>query len=838
MWSCMHAHYNSSIYIYHVWLYVSCSSKMSDSLEISNECLIKDVEVCLGKQIGTGSYGVVYVATYHGSEVAAKKLHSIFFEDVSPKEYQGILQSWKNELKLMSSLKHPNIVQFYGVFNSDDSSSLLLTGNSYIITELLAKSLQARNVEKPWLTVRHVIDIAMDIATGLCYLHNRPNPIMHRDLASKNILLSLSGQAKIADLGVAKFTEQVQQSHTRHPGTDYYMPLETLISDYNHSIDVYALGVIILEMAINKNPTATQNLKKVGDHLEVVPEKERRRNDFEKLQTSPKKLLENVIMLCLREKETRVSASDVVKNLKDLKESETYHSCDACGIFSVEEYKLKEENRKLKEGKAKMKILEEDLNKSKEENESLKEENERLKAKVQTLEENLRKSEQSESQNKQAQYGNLVSKSNTDAIQRSSKGPNPHVQLQQTTRDVPMQKTLPQEMVQSMVVPKQHPTFHDQPFSLPAYNSSFDQSRSSQSYDQPQRSFRNLRLTQNFDQLRSLQSPDQPKSPQSYGQPARLTHNLRSTQSFDQPRSEQSLDQLKSSQRSTQNTSIFDQPGSLQRFNQPGSMQRFDQPGSMQRFDQPGALHTHDQPKSPQSYGQPARLTHNLRSTQSFDQPISEQNLDQLKSSQRSTQNTSIFDQPGSMQRFDQPVALHTHDQIPSSAYRQQSFSESSGSDTAHLYSHDNLPDNAFSSQNSLDADFSSLPARLSYIPTQKATEYLAYQLSCMNRVMLQLKSANYNTSETLVTSFVETLREQITKTTDYISKLLIDTKPDQHLHGALQKIYRTLSGARFDNIRIHPTYIQDLNTAIRGFQDALNKYTQQQLTNDMYSLH
>ena len=787
MWLCMHAHYNNSIYIYHVWLYVSCSSKMSDSLEISNECLIKDVEVCLGKQIGAGSYGVVYVATYHGSEVAAKKLHSIFFEDVSPKEYQGILQSWKNELKLMSSLKHPNIVQFYGVFNSDDSSSLLLTGNSYIITELLAKSLQARNVEKPWLTVKHVIDIAMDIATGLCYLHNRPNPIMHRDLASKNILLSLSGQAKIADLGVAKFTEQVQQSHTRHPGTDYYMPLETLISDYNHSIDVYALGVIILEMAINKNPTATQNLKKVGDHLEVVPEKERRRNDFEKLQTSPKKLLEDVIMLCLREKETRVSASDVAKNLKELKESKAYHSCDACGIFSVEEYKLKEENKRLKEENETLKAkMEEDLNKSKQGNESLKEENESLKAKVQTLEENLRKSEQSESQNKQAQYGNIVLTSNTDAIQRSSKGPNPHVQLQQTTWDVPMQKTLPQEMVQSMIVPKQHPTFHDQPLSLPAYSSSFDQSRSSQSYDQPQRSFRNLRLTQNFDQLRSLQSPDQPKSLQSYGQPARLTHNLRSTQSFDQPRSEQSL----------------------------------------------------DQPKSPQSYGQPARLTHNLRSTQSFDQPRSEQSQDQLKSSQRSTQNTSVFDQPGSIQRFDQLGALHTHDQIPSSAYRQQSFSESSGSDTAHLYSHDNLPDNAFSSQNSLDADFSSLPARLSYIPTQKATEYLTYQLSCMNRVMLQLKSANHNTSETLVTSFVETLREQITKTTHYISKLLIDTKPDQHLHGALQKIYRTLSGARFDNIRIHPTYIQDLNTAIRGFQDALNKYTQQQLTNDMYSLH
>ena len=772
---------------------------MADSLEISNECLIKDVDICFDKHLGTGSYGVVYVATYHGSKVAAKRLHSIFFDDVSPREYQGILQSWKNELKLMSSLRHPNIVQFYGVFNSDDTSSLLLTANSHIITELLAKSLQARNLEKPRLTVRNVIDIAMDIATGLCYLHNRPNPIMHRDLASKNILLSLSGQAKIADLGVAKFTEQVQQSHTRHPGTDYYMPLETMISDYNHSIDVYALGVIILEMAIGRNPTATQNLKKVGDHLEVVPEKERRKNDFNELQKSPNILLDGVIMLCLQEKETRASAGDIAKKLDELKNSEMYQSCNVRDIFSVEQHKLKEENESLK---AKIQTLENDLS-------MLKEANKSLKVQMQTLEENLRKSEElyKESQNKLARYENLVLKSNTDAIQRSSKGPKPHVQSQQTTQYVPIQKALPHRMVHSMVVPKQYSSFSNQPVSLPAYSSSSDQSRSPQSHDQPPRLLQNLRSTQSFDQSRSLQIPDQSRSSQSHDQPPRLLQNLRSTQNFDQGRSIQVSDQSRSPQSHGQPPRLFHNSRSAQSFDQPRSEQSL------------------NQLKSPQSHDLLARSFHNVtQNTLIFDQPRSLQSFDQPRSLQS-------FDQPGSIQNFDQPGSLHSHDQL-----QQQRFSDSRDFDTAaetHNIYDENLSDDPYSSlptQNSFGADFMSLPARLSNIPTtQKATEYLTYQLSCMDRVMAQLKSANRNTSETLVTSYVETLKEQIIKTTDYISKLLIDTKPDQHLHGALQRIYQTLSNAHFDNVHINPTYTQDLNGAIRGFQDALNKYTQLQ---------
>ncbi|XP_065910498.1 probable serine/threonine-protein kinase nek3 [Dysidea avara] len=312
---------------------------MASKLTVSEKCQIKGVKILTNKVLGTGSYGVVYAAVYHGTQVAAKKLHGIFFEGVSPAEVKGILHSWQQELELMSSLRHPNIVQFYGVFNSRNSSSLELSGDSYIITELMAKSLQARNLKPPRLNFRQIVDIAMDIASGLCYLHNRDQPIMHRDLASKNILLSVSGQAKIADLGVAKITLTAQTSHTRHPGTDLYMPVETVVgdNDYDHSIDIYGLGVIILELSIGRDPIATQCLRRVEKTFEIVPEKERRQKDFDEFKRScNSEELESVIMSCLKDKEDRAMASDVVEQLEKLQNNNSYRLCDKTPVFDVD----------------------------------------------------------------------------------------------------------------------------------------------------------------------------------------------------------------------------------------------------------------------------------------------------------------------------------------------------------------------------------------------------------------------------------------------------------------------------------------------------------------------
>ena len=597
--------------------------------ESSFDCLLTDIEICFDKHLGTGSFAEVFVATYHGTKVAAKRLHPVIFEGVNLEEHKGFLQSFLKELRIMNSLKHPNIVPFYGMFNSDNPTSLLFNVNCYFITELLTKSLQARNLEKPRLTIRHIVDIAIDIAAGLRYLHNnRQEPIMHGSLASRKVLLSVSGQVKIADIGIAKLTIQMLQSHALYPSLDCYSPSEKMIFNdaYDHSADVYAMGVIILEMAIGKVPTATQHFKRVGDHLEIVPESERRRSDFSELQTGPNFMLENVVMVCLQEKEKRVSANEVAIHLDKLKISEAYRSCEVSSTIEIKKSTPLEHHHDLKEIKLEI---------------------ERLKIKTQTLEEKLHTLEHSNAQlqSKSTQYEKQIF-----TLMAERRLTNTTTQIQQTAQYVLSKSSqqLPHQMPNSLSMPRYMPGALEQLY---------------------------------------LQSPSH-------------------------------------------------QP--------PPSLRSFDQfPTPFHKFDEP------------------------LRSSHNFDQP---------------------------------PLQ-----------HQQRSLSGSTS-----IYNHGNFP----------DKDCSSLLVRrysLPIIPTiQKEREYLIYQLSCMERVIHELESGNSNTSEKLIISFVDTLKDQIIKTGDYIAKLPTYIKTGHYLHELLQKIHQTVSYAHFD--KISTKYTKDLDTAIKHFQYALAK--------------
>lgn len=310
------------------------------ALSLGSGLLIKGIEVIEDKILGKGSYGVVYEARYYGAPVAAKRLHSIFFEAGTAEEGMfGMLENFSQEWSLLRRLKHPNIVEFFGVYcpSLDDSSrddldrSLEVDEKCFIVCELLVMSLQERICEKPSLNFRHCVDISLQIASGLRYLHERADPIMHRDLAAKNVLLSHSGEAKIADLGVAKAVglSKKVDTYTRHPGTDSYMPVEVRLAnaDYNESIDVFALGIIILELCICRDSVASEPFKMTEGTVKVIPELQRREFDFETLhQRSEYRPLEKIICHCLEEKKLRPTAQKVSAELLALKGSQDYRS--------------------------------------------------------------------------------------------------------------------------------------------------------------------------------------------------------------------------------------------------------------------------------------------------------------------------------------------------------------------------------------------------------------------------------------------------------------------------------------------------------------------------------
>ena len=169
----------------------------------------------LKTEIGIGSFGTVYEATLNNEPVAAKVLHAALF-------YPTIVDKFREECELLQRLNHKNVVTLIQ-FN--------ISSPPVLFTELLDCDLMTyiTNLKGKKISFPEVVSIILDVASGLYYLHYVCNPaIIHRDLASKNILLTKTGQAKIADLGLAKvFFGNQGMFASPVPGTPLYAAPET-----------------------------------------------------------------------------------------------------------------------------------------------------------------------------------------------------------------------------------------------------------------------------------------------------------------------------------------------------------------------------------------------------------------------------------------------------------------------------------------------------------------------------------------------------------------------------------------------------------------------------------
>ena len=193
--------------------------------------------------IGIGGWAEVRVAHL---KVAAKMLHSQLVYDYHRQLFQC-------EMALAAQVSHPNLLRFHGA---------KLEGGMTILTELMPTSLRAE-VERGHghpehrLSWEHILSIAMDVACALNYLHHLiPDPIIHRDLSSANVLLKPTPNggwlAKVSDYGSANFQQQLQ---TQNPGSPVYAAPES----HNPALqspkmDIYSFGVLLIEMCTCEFP--------------------------------------------------------------------------------------------------------------------------------------------------------------------------------------------------------------------------------------------------------------------------------------------------------------------------------------------------------------------------------------------------------------------------------------------------------------------------------------------------------------------------------------------------------------------------------------------------------
>ncbi|KAK0550674.1 hypothetical protein OC845_002536 [Tilletia horrida] len=190
------------------------------------------------KRIGGGSFGVVYRASYLGTQVAVK--------EVLPNDTYDVAKYFERECVLMKEARHPNIVQYIGLSRSPGAD-----GRIYIISEFVGPNLRGFIADTrkpfPW---RLRISFATDIARALAYLHARN--CLHRDLKPENLLITDNERIKMCDFGFARIAARNEEEMRRmsYCGTDGYMSPEILMGlDFSLPSDIFSLGVIFAEIA-------------------------------------------------------------------------------------------------------------------------------------------------------------------------------------------------------------------------------------------------------------------------------------------------------------------------------------------------------------------------------------------------------------------------------------------------------------------------------------------------------------------------------------------------------------------------------------------------------------
>ena len=217
-----------------------------------------------GSIIGTGAYGSVEEVTIP-VDAAAKKIHDILQDrsEIPDDEINTAPAQFVRECQLMSTLRHPNIVQFLGVsfFQGSRLPALVMERLLTSLHDLLdpvPEFLPLPDARRPlsFFTLGLKCSVLHNVANGLDYLHQQTPQIVHRDLSARNILLNSRLVAKIADLGVARIVprKRTAATMTKAPGASVYMPPEAIApsdsneqkSKYDASIDIFSVGVVTI----------------------------------------------------------------------------------------------------------------------------------------------------------------------------------------------------------------------------------------------------------------------------------------------------------------------------------------------------------------------------------------------------------------------------------------------------------------------------------------------------------------------------------------------------------------------------------------------------------------
>ncbi|KAJ7004772.1 receptor-like protein kinase [Populus alba x Populus x berolinensis] len=204
--------------------------------------------------LGEGGRGCLYKACFSEKLLAAVRRYE--------GEEQDIEREFENELNWLTKTHHQNIISLLGYCIHGETR--------FLVYEMMQNGSLESQLHGPHgsaLTWNLRMKIAVDVARGLEHLHEHCNPpVVHRDLKSSNILLDSNFNAKLSGFGLA-VASGIQNKNIKLSGTLGYVAPEYLLDGkLTDKSDVYAFGVLLLELLIGRKPVE----KMSPDHFQFI----------------------------------------------------------------------------------------------------------------------------------------------------------------------------------------------------------------------------------------------------------------------------------------------------------------------------------------------------------------------------------------------------------------------------------------------------------------------------------------------------------------------------------------------------------------------------------------
>ena len=199
-----------------------------------------------GKELEKGPHADVVELKYMGLRCAGKKFHRSVEEDKN----RDLLRRSEEECMVLLKLRHPNIVQFIGVYFQQGFDVPVF------VTELLPLSL-ANCLERYGLLPEGMnYAILQDVALGLEYLHGQSPPVVHRNVCASSVLLTRDMSAKLTDVGVASIVDEDPEAFAQNAAR------------YDRKADIFAYGILTIHVLSGRLPISGLSVRVNGSLIE------------------------------------------------------------------------------------------------------------------------------------------------------------------------------------------------------------------------------------------------------------------------------------------------------------------------------------------------------------------------------------------------------------------------------------------------------------------------------------------------------------------------------------------------------------------------------------------